>query len=664
MENSFVLTIVFLLKKFEIMSKINIQFPDSSIKSYSKGTSCLEIVKSISNSLSKKVLVASFNDKLIDLSSKLNEDGLIKFYTWDDDEGKSTFWHSSAHILAESVENIYPGVKFGIGPPIANGFYYDIDFGNVDVSNIDLSKLEDKFKELCSINSEFKRSEVSKKDALKYFTKKKDEYKLELINELNDGEISFYEQGKFVDLCKGPHIPSTKYIKSVKILNVAGAYWRGDEKNNQLTRLYAISFPKQKLLDDYLNKLEEAKKRDHRKLGKELELFFFSDKVGIGLPIWLPNGNIIRENLMNFMRDQQEDQGYQHVASPHIGSKKLYVTSGHYEKYGESSFQPIQVPSDNDEYLLKPMNCPHHCEIFNFRPHSYKELPIRIAEFGTVYRYEQSGELHGMTRVRGFTQDDAHIFCTIDQVKNEVIAVMDLILNVFKSLSFKNYKVQISLRDKNDNSKYIGDKKLWDKAERDLIDAVKDKGVDADVVYGEAAFYGPKIDFMVNDSLDREWQLGTIQVDYQLPNRFNLEYTDKNNNKQTPVLIHRAPFGSMERFIAILTEHCEGNFPLWLAPNQVIILPINEKVNSYAQDINEKLKSLNFRSSIDTRVEKISRKIRDAEIKKIPYMLIIGNKEKKSNTVSVRRKTAGDIGELKISDFLKLLNEDISIKTN
>jgi len=658
------LIIVFLLKRFEIMSKINIQFPDSSIKSYNKRTSCFEIVKSISNSLSKKVLVASFNDKLIDLSTKLNEDGLIKFYTWDDDEGKFTFWHSSAHILAESVENIYPGVKFGIGPPIANGFYYDIDFGKVDVSNIDLSKLEDKFKELCSINSEFKRSKVSKKDALKYFTKKKDKYKLELIDELEDGEISFYEQGKFVDLCKGPHIPSTKYIKSVKILNVAGAYWRGDEKNNQLTRLYAISFPKQKLLDDYLTKLEEAKKRDHRKLGKELELFFFSDKVGIGLPIWLPNGNIIRENLMNFMRKLQEDQGYQHVASPHIGSKKLYVTSGHYEKYGESSFQPIQVPSDNDEYLLKPMNCPHHCEIFNFKPHSYKELPIRIAEFGTVYRYEQSGELHGMTRVRGFTQDDAHIFCTIDQVKNEVIGVMDLILNVFKSLSFKNYKVQISLRDKKDNSKYIGDEKLWDKAEKDLIDAVKDKGVNADVVYGEAAFYGPKIDFMVNDSLDREWQLGTIQVDYQLPKRFNLEYTDKNNNKQTPVLIHRAPFGSMERFIAILTEHCEGNFPFWLAPNQVIILPINEKINSYAKSINKKLDNLNFRSSIDTRVEKISRKIRDAEVKKIPYMLIIGDKEKKSNTVSVRKKTMGDIGKLKISDFLKLLNDDISIKTN
>ena len=638
---------------------INVTFPDSSSKKFKSGISCLEIVKSISNSLAKKVLVASFNHKLVDISTKLDTDGSIKFYTWDDAEGKSTFWHSSAHLLAESVESIYPGVKFGIGPPISNGFYYDIDFVNYDISEINLSKIENKFIELSKKNVEFKRSEVTKKHAIDFFKKKGDSYKLELINDLKDGEISFYEQGNFTDLCKGPHVPTSNHIKSVKILNVAGAYWRGNENNKQLTRLYAISFPKQSLLDDYILKLEEAKKRDHRKLGKELELFLFSEKVGIGLPIWLPNGNIVRENLINYMRDEQIKQGYQHVSSPHIGSKNLYETSGHYEKYGKSQFQPIQVPSDNDEYLLKPMNCPHHCEIFNFKPHSYRELPIRIAEFGTVYRYEQSGELHGMTRVRGFTQDDAHIFCTIDQVKDEVIGVMDLILKVFKALSFDKYKVQISLRDQDDKSKYIGDDKLWDKAEKDLIDSISQKGIEAVVKHGEAAFYGPKIDFMVNDSLDREWQLGTIQVDYQLPRRFNLEYVDSNNNKQTPVLIHRAPFGSLERFIAILIEHCEGNFPLWLSPQQLIVLPINEKVNNYASAINNKLLEAGFRSSIDSRFEKISRKIRDAEIKKIPYMLIIGENEKESNTISVRKKSKGDIGKIEINDLLKRLKDEL-----
>ena len=638
---------------------INITFPDSSSKKFKSGISCIEIVKSISNSLAKKVLVASFNGILVDISTKLESDGSIKFYTWDDDEGKSTFWHSSAHLLAESVESIYPGVKFGIGPPISNGFYYDIDFVNYDISDINLSKIERKFIELSKKNLDFKRSEVTKKYAIDFFKKKGDNYKLELIKELKDGEISFYEQGNFTDLCKGPHIPTSNHIKSFKILNVAGAYWRGNENNKQLTRLYAISFPKQSLLDDYILKLEEAKKRDHRKLGKELELFLFSEKVGIGLPIWLPNGNIVRENLINYMRDEQVKQGYQHVSSPHIGSKNLYETSGHYEKYGKSQFQPIQVPSDNDEYLLKPMNCPHHCEIYNFKPHSYKELPIRIAEFGTVYRYEQSGELHGMTRVRGFTQDDAHIFCTIDQVKDEVIGVIDLILKVFKSLSFDKYKVQISLRDKEDKSKYIGDDKLWDKAEKDLIDSIKEKGIEAVVKYGEAAFYGPKIDFMVNDSLDREWQLGTVQVDYQLPRRFNLEYVDSDNNKQTPVLIHRAPFGSLERFIAILIEHCEGNFPLWLSPQQLIVLPINEKVNQYATEINNTLLQSGFRSSIDLRFEKISRKIRDAEIKKIPYMLIIGDNEKESNTLSVRKKSKGDIGKININDLLKRLKDEL-----
>ncbi|PDH40169.1 MAG: threonine--tRNA ligase [Rhodothermaeota bacterium MED-G19] len=641
------------------MSKIKVQFPDNSVKDFNSGISCFEIVKSISNSLAKKVLVASYNNNIIDLSSQLTTDGKIKFYTWDDNEGKSTFWHSSAHVLAESVESLYPGVKFGIGPPISNGFYYDIDFCDHDVSKINTSKIEEKFLNLCKQNLEFVRSEVSKNDAKTYFKDKGDNLKLDLIDDLKDGEISFYNQGNFTDLCKGPHIPSTKFIKSFKILNTAGAYWRGDENNQQLTRLYAISFPKQNMLEDFIMKLEEAKKRDHRKLGKELELFFFSDKVGSGLPMWLPNGHIIRENLMEFMRNEQISQGYQHVTTPHIGSKKLYVTSGHYEKYGESSFKPIEVPSDNDEYLLKPMNCPHHCEIFNFKPHSYKELPIRIAEFGTVYRYEQSGELHGMTRVRGFTQDDAHIFCTIDQVKEEVLGVMDLILKVFKSLSFDDYKVQISLRDKEDFSKYIGDSKLWDKAENDLVDAVKDTDVKAEVVYGEAAFYGPKIDFMVSDSLDREWQLGTIQVDYQLPKRFNLEYVDKNNSKKTPVLIHRAPFGSLERFIAILTEHCEGNFPLWISPKQIIILPITEKANEYAQNIKNQLDNLNYRTSLDLRIEKISKKIRDAEVKKIPYMLIIGEDEMKSNTVSIRKKSIGDKGKVKIEKLISMLEDDM-----
>ena len=646
------------------MSKITVKFPDSSTKEFKSGITCLEIVKSISNSLAKKVLVVSFDDNLIDLSTVLTESGEIKFLTWDDDSGKSTFWHSSAHILAEAVESIYPGVKFGIGPPISNGFYYDIDFVDYDVSKIDVSKIEKKFLELASSPLSFSRSEISKKDALKFFNEKNDQYKIELINDLKDGEISFYKQGNFTDLCKGPHLPSSKFIKSFKILNIAGAYWRGDEKNNQLTRLYAISFPNKNLLEDHLKKLEEAKKRDHRKLGKELELFFFSESVGSGLPIWLPNGHVVRENLIEFMRKEQIKQGYMHVTTPHIGSKELYVTSGHYDKYGESSFQPIQVPSENEEYLLKPMNCPHHCEIFKFKPHSYKELPVRIAEFGTVYRYEQSGELHGMTRVRGFTQDDAHIFCSIDQVRDEVLGVMDLILKVFKSLSFKDYKVQISLRDKEDSSKYIGDSLMWDRAENDLIDAVEQTDISAEIVHGEAAFYGPKIDFMVNDSLDREWQLGTIQVDYQLPKRFNLKYIDKDNSKKTPVIIHRAPFGSMERFIAIITEHCEGNFPLWLAPNQLIVLPINEKVNQYASSIKDSLENLNFRTSIDTRFEKISKKIRDAEIKKIPYMIIIGENEMTSSTLSVRKKYKGDIGKMSIDELTNMLKEELNTNLN
>jgi len=643
---------------------IKIKFPDSSSKSYPINSTCFEIVKSISNSLAKKTLVASFNDFIVDLSYKIPSDGTIKFFTLDDVEGKSAFWHSSAHVLAESVENIYPGVKFGIGPPIDNGFYYDIDFNKYDTSKIDLDRIENKMLELSKQKSEFIREEVSKSSAIKFFKKKDDNLKLDLIKDLNDGEITFYKQGNFIDLCKGPHIPNTGFIKAVKILNVAGAYWRGDEKKQQLTRLYAITFSKQSELDNYLYKLEEAKKRDHRKLGKELELFFFSEKVGQGLPMWLPRGNIIRENLMNYMREEQLKMGYEHVSTPHIGSKELYVTSGHYDKYGESSFQPIKVPSDNDEFLLKPMNCPHHCEIYDFKPHSYKELPIRIAEFGTVYRYEQSGELHGMTRVRGFTQDDAHIFCTVKQVKDEVISVINLILKVFNALSFKNYNVQISLRDKENHDKYIGDSKLWDIAENDLIEAVKEKSIEANIVYGEAAFYGPKIDFMVKDSLDREWQLGTVQVDYQLPKRFKLNYIDTKNKKETPVLIHRAPFGSMERFIAILTEHCAGNFPLWLSPEQLIVLPINDKVNTYAKEIYTTLKNAKYRCSIDVRVEKISKKIRDAELKKIPYMIIIGENEMNKSQVSIRKKIEGDIGKMKIKELEKMLIKELNNHIN
>ena len=642
-----------------MIKSIKIEFPDSSVKSYKVGTTCLEILKTISNSLLKKTLIASLDDQVVDLSYKILNDSKIKFYSWDDDIGKSTFWHSSAHLLAEAIESIYPGVKFGIGPPIANGFYYDIDFDKYDTSKIDLKKIENKIIELSRNKSEYVREEISKADAIKFFDNKSDNLKLDLLKDLSDGEITFYKQGNFIDLCKGPHIPNTSFIKAVKILNVAGAYWRGDEKNKQLTRLYAITFPKQKELDNHLLKLEEAKKRDHRKLGKDLDLYFFSEKVGQGLPMWLPNGNIIRENLMNFMRNEQINLGYEHVSTPHIGSKELYVTSGHYDKFGESSFQPIKVPSDNDEFLLKPMNCPHHCEIFNFKPHSYKELPIRIAEFGTVYRYEKSGELHGMTRVRGFTQDDAHIFCTINQVKSEIINVINLIIKVFKALSFNNYKVQVSLRDKKNHDKYIGDNKLWDIAENDLIEAIEEKSIEANIVYGEAAFYGPKIDFIVNDSLDREWQLGTVQVDYQLPKRFNLNFTNKNNKKDRPVLIHRAPFGSMERFIAILTEHCEGNFPLWLAPKQLIILPINDKVNNYAFGVHNKLSKKGFRCSLDKRVEKISKKIRDAELMKIPYMIIVGENEMNSTKLSVRKKGEGDIGKMSLIELENILNVEI-----
>ena len=643
---------------------IEIHFPDKTIKSYEEGVTPIEIAQSISEGLARNVLSAEFNGETVEANTPLFKSGNIVLFTWKDKEGKKAFWHSSAHVLAQTILSLYPEAKLTIGPAIENGFYYDVDFGSMSFSENDLNKVEKQFLDFAREKNEFKMRMCSKADALDFYQKENNQFKIELIENLEDGTISFCDHADFTDLCRGGHIPHTGFIKAVKLLSVAGAYWRGDEKNNQLTRLYAISFPNTNLLEDHLEKLEEAKKRDHRKLGKELELFFFSESVGSGLPIWLPNGHVVRENLIEFMRKEQIKQGYMHVTTPHIGSKELYVTSGHYDKYGESSFQPIQVPSENEEYLLKPMNCPHHCEIFKFKPHSYKELPVRIAEFGTVYRYEQSGELHGMTRVRGFTQDDAHIFCSIDQVRDEVLGVMDLILKVFKSLSFKDYKVQISLRDKEDSSKYIGDSSLWDKAENDLIDAVEQTDINAEIVHGEAAFYGPKIDFMVNDSLDREWQLGTIQVDYQLPKRFNLEYIDKDNSKKTPVIIHRAPFGSMERFIAIITEHCEGNFPLWLAPNQLIVLPINEKVNQYASSIKDSLENLNFRTSIDTRFEKISKKIRDAEIKKIPYMIIIGENEMTSSTLSIRKKYKGDIGKMSIDELTNMLKEELNTNLN
>ena len=644
--------------------KINITFPDGKVLSYNIGISCIEIAENISQGFARNQLVASLNDKLVDLSTKINKDSDIMFYGWDSEIGKSTFWHSSAHLMAEALESLFSDIKFGIGPPIENGFYYDVDFGKNEFKEEDKVRLENKILELAKQKSEFFREEVSKKNALKYFNDKGDNYKIDLINELNDGEITFYKQGNFIDLCKGPHLPNTKLIKSVKILNVAGAYWRGDEKGKQLTRIYGISFPNNKELSNFLLLQEEAKKRDHRKIGKELELFTFSEKVGQGLPLWLPNGAIVRECLIDFMKKEQIKEGYLPVVSPHIGSKDLYVTSGHYDKYGESSFQPIKTPNENEEFFLKPMNCPHHCEIYKFKPRSYKNLPLRLAEFGSVYRYEQSGELHGLTRVRGFTQDDAHIFCTNEQVKSEFIKVIDLILKVFDSLSFDDYSVQVSLRDKEDKSKYIGTDKTWEMAENDILEAVKEKKIKYSIEYGEAAFYGPKLDFMVKDSLNRKWQLGTIQVDYQLPERFQLDYITENNTKQTPVLIHRAPFGSLERFVALLTEHCYGNFPFWLAPIQMTILSISDKFNSYSDKIFKSLSKLNLRVIKDIRSEKISKKIRDAELKKIPYMIIIGENELKSNKISLRKHTEGDLGKMTLDDLISILKKEKNVIIN
>jgi len=644
--------------------KINITFPDGKVLSYNIGISCIEIAENISQGFFRNQLVASLNDKLVDLSTKINKDSDIMFYGWDSEIGKSTFWHSSAHLMAEALESLFSDIKFGIGPPIENGFYYDVDFGKNEFKEEDKVRLENKILELAKQQSEFFREEVSKKNALKYFNDKGDNYKIDLINELNDGEITFYKQGNFIDLCKGPHLPNTKLIKSVKILNVAGAYWRGDEKGKQLTRIYGISFPNNKELSNFLLLQEEAKKRDHRKIGKELELFTFSEKVGQGLPLWLPNGAIVRECLIDFMKKEQIKEGYLPVVSPHIGSKDLYVTSGHYDKYGESSFQPIKTPNENEEFFLKPMNCPHHCEIYKFKPRSYKNLPLRLAEFGSVYRYEQSGELHGLTRVRGFTQDDAHIFCTNEQVKSEFIKVIDLILKVFDSLSFDDYSVQVSLRDKEDKSKYIGSDKTWEMAENDILEAVKEKKIKYSIEYGEAAFYGPKLDFMVKDSLNRKWQLGTIQVDYQLPERFQLDYITENNTKQTPVLIHRAPFGSLERFVALLTEHCYGNFPFWLAPIQMTILSISDKFNLYSDKIFKSLSKLNLRVIQDIRSEKISKKIRDAELKKIPYMIIIGENELKSNKISLRKHTEGDLGKMTLDDLISILKKEKNVIIN
>lgn len=632
---------------------VKISLPDGSVRQYPHGIKGLEIAASISEGLARTALAIEVNGEVCDLARPITSNAAIKILTWNDEKGKSAFWHSSAHLLAEALEALYPGVKFGIGPPIENGFYYDVDLGDRPFGEDNLAAIEAKMKELAKNENAYVRKEISKAEALDYFIRKNDPYKIELIKDLEDGKITFYQQGNFVDLCRGPHIPNTGAIKAVKLLNVAGAYWRGDEKNKMLTRIYGITFPKQKELEEYLHVLEEAKKRDHRKLGKELELFAFSEKVGLGLPLWLPKGTILRERLEQFMRKAQVEAGYDPVVTPHIGSKQLYVTSGHYEKYGKDSFQPIHTPEENEEFLLKPMNCPHHCEIYKIKPRSYRDLPIRLAEFGTVYRYEQSGELHGLTRVRGFTQDDAHIFCRPDQVKEEFIKVIDLVFHVFKSLGFENYTAQVSLRDPANKQKYIGEDHLWDKAEREIQEAADERGLKTVAVQGEAAFYGPKLDFMVRDALGRSWQLGTIQVDYQLPQRFELEYVGSDNQRHRPVMIHRAPFGSLERFVAVLIEHCAGNFPLWLAPDQIAVLPISERFNQYALKVYQMLKAHDIRGMLDDRDEKIGRKIRDAETKKIPFMLIVGEREALEEKVAVRKHGQGDQGSIFLNEFIQ-----------
>jgi len=640
---------------------INISLPDGSTKAFKRGISGLEIAKSISEGLGRNALSIEVNGEIWDLNRTISKDSSIKILTWSDSGGKYTFWHSSSHLMAEALKSLFPKVKFGIGPPIENGFYYDVDFGEITFSNEDLLKVESKMIELARKNNSYVRSEVSKTEAVNYFTKLNDPYKLELLQDLDDGTITFYKQGEFTDLCRGPHIPNTGLIKAIKLLSVAGAYWRGSEKNKMLTRIYGITFPKQKELESYLVMLEEAKKRDHRKLGKELELFTFSDKVGIGLPLWLPKGTIIRQKLEQYLSKAQVEAGYQQVITPHIGGKELYVTSGHYEKYGSDSFQPIQTPNLGEEFMLKPMNCPHHCEIYKFKPRSYKDLPIRLAEFGTVYRYEQSGEVHGLTRVRGFTQDDAHIFCRPDQIKEEFCKVIDLVLKVFNCFGFKEYTAQISLRDASDTSKYIGDAKVWDKAEKEIQEASNERGLKTVTVNGEAAFYGPKLDFMVSDAIGRNWQLGTIQVDYQLPQRFDLEYVGADNQKHRPVMIHRAPFGSMERFVALLIEHCGGNFPIWLSPEQIAVLPISERFNDYANQILAQLSKSEIRGYVDSRDEKIGRKIRDAEIEKVPFMLVVGEKEANENKVAVRQHGSVDQGNITLEEFVTKFHSEFQI---
>jgi threonyl-tRNA synthetase len=636
---------------------IKITFPDQSVREYSESVTGYEIAKSISPRLAKEVLSITVNKQLWDLNRKITQDATIRLHKWEDDEGKHAFWHSSAHLMAEAVQALFPNTKFGIGPAIENGFYYDIDPGDTTISEADLLLIEKKMKELARGKEEFIRRDVSKKEALEIFSH--DPYKVELINDLEDGTITVYKQGNFTDLCRGPHLPSTESIKAIKILSLAGAYWRGDEKRKQLTRIYGITFPKQKMLEEYLLKLEEAQKRDHRKIGKELDLFTFSSKVGLGLPLWMPRGAILRELLENFLKKVQTKYGYLPVITPHIGNKELYVTSGHYAKYGADSFQPIHTPTEGEEFLLKPMNCPHHCEIFKARPHSYRDLPIRYAEFGTVYRYEQSGELHGLTRVRGFTQDDAHIFCRPDQLKDEFKKVIDIIFYIFKTLDFKEYTAQISLRDPNNSEKYIGSDENWEKAERAIVEACQEKELKTTVETGEAAFYGPKLDFMVRDAIGRKWQLGTIQVDYNLPERFELEYIGQDNTAHRPIMIHRAPFGSMERFVAVLIEHTAGKFPLWLTPDQAVILPISEKYNEYAEKVLNVLKNSDIRAVLDDRNEKIGKKIRDNELKRIPFLLIVGEKEAESDTVSVRRQGEGDQGSMSITDFASFINKTV-----
>ena len=639
---------------------INISLPDGKVINAKKGINALEVAKSISEGLARNILSASINNEIWDINRPINSDCTLKLHTFNDIEGKKCFWHSSAHLMAEALENLYPGIKLGIGPAIDNGFYYDVDLGDErKLSSDDFPRIEEKMISLAREKNNFIRKDISKKDALDYFKEKGDEYKIELLNDLDDGDITFYSQGNFTDLCKGPHIENTSKIKAIKLLNIAGAYWRGDEKRKQMTRIYGVSFQKQKDLTAHLHMLEEAKKRDHRKIGKEMELFTFSQKVGQGLPLWLPKGAQLREKLENFLKKAQENAGYLPVITPHIGNKDLYVCSGHYDKYGEDSFQPIKTPQENEEFYLKPMNCPHHCEVYKSKQYSYKDLPVRFAEFGTVYRYEQSGELHGLTRVRGFTQDDAHLFVRPDQVKSEFINVIDLVLYVFRALDFKDFKVQISLRDKENKSKYIGSEENWEKAEQEIIEATKERNLNTVIEYGEAAFYGPKLDFMVKDAIGREWQLGTIQVDYSLPERFELEYTGKDNQKHRPVMIHRAPFGSLERFVAVLIEHCGGNFPLWLSPEQFIILPISEKYHDYAEKVKQLLKNYDICGPIDKRAETTSRKIRDAEVSKIPFIIVVGEREEAENKITVRKHGGENVGSISTEVFIEMLQKEI-----